>query len=199
MISKEDFYVSLIYALKSNPIILAFIAPFIAGELGVITIAFFSGIGIFPLWTIIIFSFFGMIVLDSIWFSIVRNRQFEKLKKNKKIFTKYQNLEKRIEKFSNKSDLIILFISKLLIGTRILIIIYISLRKMSFKKFLLVDSIPTFLWALTLGYLGWFAGRGYYSIKTITDNLMIGEIFLALFIALIYLLIIGMRKWILKK
>lgn len=193
-----NFFQGFITWLNQYIEVASIIAPIISGENGVIALAFLSAKKSFPLFKVIFFSFLGMLIIDSFWFYLIKLPLFEKIKTSSIISKKYKKLEKRIETVSGKNDIFILLISKILIGTRILVIIYISLRNFNYRKFISYDIIPTFLWATILGLLGWFAGVGYYSLSKITDNLFILSISLIVFIAVIYLIIIGARKWILK-
>lgn len=49
---------------------------------------------------------------------------------------------------------------KFLYGTRILMILYLSWREVSWKKFLLYDAIGTTAWLVVIMGIGYLAGRG---------------------------------------
>ena len=179
--------------------LVSYFAPFVGGENGVLIMAFLSAQGILPLTTVIFFSFLGMITLDSIWFFIVRTEGFSKLKRWQRISKQTISLEKRIEKISAKQDVFILLISKILVGTRILIIIYLGMKKMSYKKFFALNTLPTLVWAGALGLLGWLAGRGYYSLSSVSHNLFIGGIILLGIMVFLAITSYLLKKWLLKK
>src|SRR3989344_2920885 len=119
--------------------LLAFLTPIIGGgELGVITLTFLFAHNLFNFIVILIFSFLGMLFIDSIWFFIGKSKIFNKVKNLKRISSDYSKLEKNIEKISKGRDLIILLIAKILVGTRIILILYISGRKnLTLRKFFL--------------------------------------------------------------
>jgi len=194
----ETTLVALALKLHSFSFLISFLAPILTGENGVILIAFLSAQGYFPLWAVIVFAFLGMIAIDSFWFLMTRSRWAEKIKQWNRKSINYKKLEARIEKLSHKNDIFILLISKILIGTRILILIYLSLRKLSFKKFFLYNSIPTFIWSVALGYIGWFAGKGFYSLQKVSDNLVITLFYIAIIIIIFYLLLNLIRKWLIQ-
>ncbi len=176
------------------------VAPLIGGETAVLGLSFLAGQGALPLWAIIPGSFLGMVLLDSFWFFFPRTRWGVKVKqKSRDNFVQYRKLEERIQTLSHKNDVIILLISKILLGTRILILIYLSMREITFWKFLRFNSIATGIWAIALGYIGWFAGLGYYSLAQATDDITIAGFYIAGAIALFYLMLLSIRKWVTKE
>lgn len=195
MFSEEQFTAFAILVPKFS-FLIALIAPFIGGEIAVSALAFLAGQGIFPLWKIIAGSFLGMILLDSFWFMVPRSRWGEYLKEKARVSDKYRALERRVESFSHGSDILILMISKILIGTRVLILAYLSIRKISFTKFLAYNSVATFVWAMLLGYVGWFAGLGYYSLVNVQNQLFAGTLFVIGIAVVFYGILWIIRRWI---
>lgn len=179
--------------------ILAFIAPMIGGEAAVFFLAFLSVSEMFSIWWVILGSFLGMLTLDALWFFVPRVPWLRKVRARFAVSEKYKKLELRIESFSNRSDIFILFFSKVLVGTRILVLAYLSMRKISFAKFLLYDAIATFLWAVCLGYSGWFAGRGFYSLPEVSHDLTTGVVYGVLAIGAFYGILWVVRLWTEKK
>lgn len=178
--------------------LIAIIAPVVGGELAILGLAFFAGQGILPLWDIIIGGFLGMYLLDAFWFGVPQSRWGEKFREKGRESKNYRALEAKIEKFSHKSDIMILFISKVLVGTRILTLIYLSMRKVSFRRFLKYNLVATFPWAVMLGYIGWFAGLGYYSVEKANHNLTVGALYLAFAVGAFYLVQWAIRQWVTK-
>lgn len=175
-------------------LLLAFIAPFVGGEVATMTLGFFAGQGTFPLINIIFGSFLGMMTLDSFWFLIMRSPLTRGVRNRIKISDKYKKMESKIEKISSKNDIAILLISKILIGTRILVLAYISVRKLSFKKFLAFDGSATLVWAITLGYLGWFAGLGYYALAAAKYGLTVAGLYIIFATIIIYSVFYTVRR-----
>lgn len=190
--------ITLIDSFPFIPYLASFLAPFLSGENGTVLLAFISAQGYFPLWILLIFSFIGMLTLDSFWFLMTRTRYFEKLKKWLRISNKYKSIEKRIEKMTGGKDIFILLLSKILIGTRILIIIYLSARKLTYRKFIFYNSISTFIWAAILCGLGWLAGKGFYTLAQVEGGLKWAMVFLIGVIIIIYGVLRIIRIWLLK-
>jgi membrane protein DedA with SNARE-associated domain len=177
---------------------LAIAAPVVGGELAVLGLAFLAGQGYFPLLPVVAGSFLGMLALDAFWFMVPRSPWGERLKSKMRVSARYQALEARIEAFAHRSDILVLFISKVLIGTRILVLAYLSIRSISFWRFLLYDMVATALWAVILGALGWFAGLGYYNAAQVYNQAAYGVLGVALAAALFYAVLLLIRRWFTK-
>lgn len=175
-------------------VLLAFIAPFVGGEIATMTLGFFAGQGAFHLVNIIFGSFLGMMTLDSFWFLIMRSPLTRSIRSKIEISDKYKKIESKIEKMSGKNDIAILLISKILIGTRILVLAYISVRKLSFKKFLIFDGSATLVWAIILGYLGWFAGLGYYALAAAKYGITVVGLYITIAGIIIYSVFYAVRR-----
>ena len=195
MMFSEEQFTAFAVLVPEFSFLIALIAPLIGGEVAVSVLAFLAGQGIFPLWTIIAGSFFGMILLDSFWFMVPRSRWGERLKEKARVSDAYRALESRVESLSG-NDILILLISKILVGTRILILAYLSIRKISFLRFSAYNSAATFVWAVLLGYIGWLAGLGYYSLARAQDHLFVGVLYVAGIAVAFYGILWIMRRWI---
>jgi len=199
LVVSGEYIAELVSRLPEFALVIAFLAPFLGGEITVVAVAFFAGQDVFPLWQVILGSFFGMLALDAFWFAVPNSKLAQKLKNWGRNFERYRNIEARIESLSHHNDILILLISKILVGTRILILTYLGIRKMTFATFILYDSVATFIWAIMLGYAGWFAGLGYYTVTQAYDKLMAGGLYVAVVIALLYGLLWLVRRLIVKK
>lgn len=177
---------------------LAFVAPIIGGEMAVLVLASLAAQWGFSLLGIIAGSFLGMLLLDAFWFFVPRSPWAKRFSKRFTVSEKYQRLEAQLESFSRHSDILILLLSKVLIGTRILILAYLSVRRITFRRFMLYDSIATFLWALGLGYVGWFAGLGYYTLSRAYHDITIGIFYFILVLGTFYGLLWYVRRWIIR-
>jgi membrane protein DedA with SNARE-associated domain len=190
----------LILTLASYSFFASFIAPIVSGEVGVIFLAFLSAHSPIHFSTVVIFSSLGLIFLDSLWFWAIRHPWVQS-RVTFKIKGKdyYIKLEKKIENFSHHHDIFTLFISKILVGSRVLVLTYLILRKINFVKFFVYNTISTVMWAFTISLFGWFAGKGYYNfLRTYKE---ITSIMLAIIVAIgiFYLIMHFIRAWIIKK
>jgi membrane protein DedA with SNARE-associated domain len=196
----ENSTIHFLYGILSDfSFLISFLSPILGGENAVIFVAFLSSQGFLSLWIVFFFSFLGMMAIDSIWFFITKTKYFKKLKNWKKISKKYLQVEEHIQKITRNKDVLLLLIAKILIGTRILIIIYLSSKKVSFKKFIFYNSIPTLIWAGLLCFIGYLAGKGFTSIIEVFKNVQIAIIFLFIFFIFFYVLIRRLNAWVMKR
>lgn len=179
--------------------ILSFLSPIVGGENGVIFVSFLASSDFLTLLNVFIFAFLGMLTIDSFWFFITKTKLYDKIVNGKRISNSYKKIEKRLERLSHGKDILILMLSKILVGTRILVIIFIGARKMRYSKFLAVILLPNFVWTGFLVFIGYLARGGYESTIRIFNNIQLGLLFVIIFILLFYYLIKRFNKWIMKK
>jgi membrane protein DedA with SNARE-associated domain len=170
------------------------IIPMITSEIGVIVLGFFSSQGYFSLAEVIIFGTTGMLITDSIWFFLGKKVALKKAK-NSGLLKKFKIKEEHLEKEVSSNDILLIFLAKLLIGTRILIIMYISTRKIKYGKYIMYDFAPTLIWVCSLSILGWISGEGYLIVLSTFQKIQYGITFILAMILIFYLL----QKWITKK
>lgn len=176
--------------------LLALLAALLGGELAVFALAFFAGQGVFPIADVIVGGFFGMLFFDAALFGAPHTKTGKKWREKGRSFEKYRALEAKIESLSHKSDIAILFISKILIGTRVLTLAYLSVRTIPLGRFLAYDAVAIFLWVLVLGGTGWFAGLGSLTIAAAYHDLRLAALFVISALAVFFLAIRLIRRWV---
>lgn len=195
IISQDSFFYWIVNFVHYVPLIL-FLAPIIGGgEIGLIITAFLFSNSVSLFFIITLFGFLGMITIDSFWFFIARSRFFNKFKEAKKVEKHYKALERNIENISHGRDLLIIFISKIMVGTRILLIIYLSGRKIKFSKYFLLNIIPNLVWAACLTGLGVLLAMGFSSTLAVFKNIQLAITLIVLLLLIIY----SIQKWITKR
>jgi len=123
---------------------------------------------------------------------IIGSRLFTRFKKMKAISKRYKNLEKSIEKLSHGKDILIIFLAKLMVGTRILLFIYMGGKKINFLKFFSYNLLPTFVWGIVLAAIGVLTARGFDFIASVFEDIRLAITFLIAFLLLFYIL----QKWL---
>ncbi len=184
--------------ISSYPKILSFFAPVIGGENGVIFLSFLAKSGAVSVYIVFLFSFFGMLAIDSLWFFIPKTKLYKKVVSGKKISKQHRKIEKKLENLSRGNDILILMLSKIIIGTRILVIIFVSTKKMKYGKFLSVILLPNLIWTASLVLVGFLARGGYEATIKIFNNIQVGILFLILFTIGLYYLMKQINKAIVE-
>lgn len=193
-----DWWIGVFTFLKEWIFLISFLAPILGGENAVLALAFLSAQEHFFVYAIILFSFLGMLAIDSFWFLIMKTKPSKKLKEYYLVSEKYKKLERKISEITKGRDALILLVAKALVGTRVIILAYLSLRNMSYKTFMKYNIIPTFIWTLVLVGIGWFAGKGYYSLEETFNSISLGIFFAATLFIIFYAALQSVRKWIEK-
>lgn len=182
------------HLISSYGLIAVFLGSVLFGETIIIASAFLAAGGIFPLLWVFIFTFLGTVISDSIWFYFGNNIISLSSKLAKKS-EKYKGYLIKLDKFTgNKTFLALLFI-KFLYGTRILTIVYLSIKKTGFVKFLLFDIIGTLIWLPIIIAMGWFTAKGANNLISLFNRI---EYILAVLVLLIITIRIA-TSWLTKK
>ena len=154
-----------------NPIIVSFIAGFLAEEV-LIMIGFLSGQGLIPLWTLFTFGLLGGLCIDSIHFFLGTRKCVRRTHCRIKE-TKYHKLIEPILKFTHNNIFLSLFITKFIYGPRVLMAMYLAIRRMKYHQFIKYDLIALISWAIIMLPLAYLAGRGILSSFSIIGELKI--------------------------
>jgi membrane protein DedA with SNARE-associated domain len=198
MYNPDIFYSFLEFLPNYEPLIV-FFSILIFGENGLIILSSLSSKFLFSPLNIIFFSSIAMLFLDSFWFFVTKIKKIDFLIEKAKSNKSYKIVESRISKISNKNDALILFIAKLLIGTRILIIIYLSNKRISYFKFLKYDFFPTFIWVFILFCFGWLSGKGVLFVWDVFRSIQLVIFLIFVLIILYYFIIGGINQWLMKR
>lgn len=136
-----------------------FLGSFFFGETVILTAAFLAGEGTWSISSVFWLSLVGTVASDSIWF-LFGQTFFKFTKRWEKYQDKYQTFLIKLEKTTGQKPFLSLLFIKFLYGTRILTILYLSIRKMRYSTFLLFNTIGTTIWLLVMITIGWSAGKG---------------------------------------
>ena len=136
-----------------------FWGAFFFGETVIITAAFLAGSGWWSLATVFWLALAGTVISDVGWFFAGRYIASRSRRWADRQARHGQFLARVDQLFGQRPFLVLLFI-KFLYGTRILTIIYLSLRKVPLALFILFDTIGTIIWLAVMLTIGWLASQG---------------------------------------
>jgi len=176
-------------------ILILTLSGILGGEEVIISLVFLSAMGLFPLWWILVFVTLGEFISDFTIFSLSRLNLFHKFKKIEKLTRLYNKADKFIVKVSKESTFLTLLYSKFIYGTRIFTLIYLSSKKIQWKKFLISESFVLIVWMSITVAVGWFAGASVKQFSSAFKNIEFTLLLLLIFI----ILIIVIKKWIQTK
>lgn len=185
---------SIIHILSLYQLPAIFLGAFFFGETIIITAAFLSAQGIWTPMNVFWLSLAGTIMSDSLWFFFGQyilniTHRWERYK------SQNEKLLARLERITGKRPFLSLLFIKFLYGTRILTIIYLSVRKISFSSFFIFDLLGSTLWLIVIVAIGWLAGKSVVNLIPVLNKF---EYALLLLIILIIFFKFG-TAWLNKK
>lgn len=171
--------------------VIVFFGAAFGGELALFAIAFLTAQGVLSLFSLVTLSFLGTFSSDILWFLLGRTVMIKKI-----ISSRYANgaisiLVQAVDRVSRGNRFLALIIAKFLVGTRILLIMYVSKTDLGLRRFIHYDAIAVLLWLAVIIPIGFVSGLGFTYLAEIFNNLYI-EIGLILFILFIVVII---RIW----
>ena len=143
-----------------------FLGAFFFGETVILTAAFLAGQGIWSVASVFWLSLVGTVVSDSLWF-VLGQAFFKFTKRWEKYQDKYQTFLLKLETITGRRPFLSLLFIKFLYGTRILTILYLSIREVRYFTFLLFNTVGTILWLLVMISIGWLVGRGAMNVADV--------------------------------
>lgn len=178
---------------------IVFFIILILGENGVFLTTIFANTNIISYETIFLLGILAMSVTDILWFLVPKNIYFNKIINSKRIPQKFLNIKPRLDQITHNKDISLLIISKILIGTRIIIIIYLSSKGMNTVKFVLSTLIINVFWVGFLVGVVLFIGGSYQSIVNNFNSIQIALLISFISIIIFNYILYKIGKWILKK
>ncbi len=162
------------------------------GEVAMIALSFLSAQGFLPFWPFLIVSFLGVLSSDSLWFFMGKTKMAERIFNHKYATATVIMITEAIHKVSRGNHLFALVFAKFLIGTRVVLILYVSKSNLSFKRFIVHDTVAIIVWLLVVVPIGFLSGLGFTYFSHILENIYAGIGFLIL----VLVLCIMMQMWL---
>lgn len=194
MVLSVEWFSAFIYSYPFLKYIVIFLGAGFGGELAVVSLSFLAAQGLFPLPLFFGISFLGTLFSDSLWFFLGRTRLAEKIVDHRYATNTIVVIFEAIKKISRGNHLFAFIFAKFLVGTRIVVIFYVSKTKIAFKKFLQNDLPAIIIWLFVLGLIGYLSGLGFNYISGILKNVYAGIGFVVLILVVIAVLQIWMKK-----
>lgn len=141
----------------SSPAI--FVGAFLFGETVILAATFLAAEGLWSFWEVFVLSFFGGLIADILWFLLGRYAG-GRIKRWQWVERRYHHYVAEIEQ-DVEHTLYYIILFKFLYGTRIITILYTSMRRIPFLRFLLYDAIGTALLLVVIMGIGYFIWLGF--------------------------------------
>lgn len=147
-----------------------FFGGFFFGETVIIPAAFLAGQDILSLTEVFWVTYLGTIIADTLWF-FAGPPLFRFAHRFEWIAKRSESVLMKVETLYANQPFRALLVSKFVYGTRILTIIYLSFRKISAVRFLVVNLLGTFVWLLAIVAIGWLAGKSIINLIPVLSDL----------------------------
>jgi membrane protein DedA with SNARE-associated domain len=171
-----------------------FLGSFFFGETVVLAASFLSAQGLWSVWTVFWLSLLGTLASDALWF-IYGQKVLSYFHRWEKYRSGSERFIKALERITGSRPFLALLFIKPVYGTRILTIIYLSIRKVNFLTFMIFDALGSAFWLSVLSLFGWLAGRSIVNLVPWVNTLE----YAALAIVLVVVLWRLIFTWLSKK
>ena len=169
-----------------------FLGAAFGGEVAMITLSFLAAQNFFPIFALFIVSFLGVFSSDSLYFFLGRTKVATKIMDHRYAFNTVSIITEAIAKVSRGNHLLAFIFTKFLIGTRVVLILYIAKTNITFRNFIRNDSIAIFVWLVVLIPIGFLSGLGFTYISGVLENVYAG----IGFVVLILFIVVIMQLWL---
>lgn len=179
--------------------VIVFLGAAFGGEVALFALGFLAAQGILHVFPLFLFSFLGTLSSDTLWFLLGKTTFMKRMISHRYAHTTISIIAKAIDHVSRGSRFIALILAKFLAGTRILMIMYVSKNNLELKKFIQYDAIAIILWLVVVIPIGFIAGLGFTYLSDVLKSIYAGVGFLLLFILLIFVIQVWLKKFFLKE
>ena len=193
------FVVDVLLFFATNAIVISLVSGFLGGEEIILFLSFLSGQGTLPFWILFVFAYIGTIASNILWYFAGKTIIIDKIVHWKKIRKTYEKIVHLIDKSKKRNEILALFVTKVIYGTRIITIMLLSKKGMSFLQFVIYSSTATLVWYIIVIPIGWLAGRGFTFLFEILENLQLAIAFIVSAIVVFYIIRVAVHNYIVKK
>lgn len=192
MIESMDWLRELILNYSAWKYVVIFLGAAFGGEPAVITLSFLvAAQKISPLATYLILSFLGVLLSDSLYFFLGKTKIAHKIIEHRYAANTISVIIEAINRLSKGKHTIAFILAKFVIGTRAVIIMYVSKTGISFGYFLRHNLLAIVVWLVLVNAIGYLSGLGFTYFSQILENIYAGLGFIAL---ILIILIIAQRQ-----
>jgi len=175
-----------------HPDALFFVAAVVGGQEMILPLAFLVGEGMWNLPHLFAVTFVATLTVDLFWFGFARlGRRWKRLEH----FTREDSRVKKFVQRLSKNEATLLLVTKFMLGTRVVSVLYLSLDGLKVFRFMLLNILVTIPWLAIIITIGWLAGRG----SSFFGNIMKHPLLLTIGVVAMVLLFQWIQKQIEKK
>ena len=197
MSSVSLFFDTIVATLGVYSDVTIFLLPLLAGEAGVLLLAFVYSGNVDTLLLIGGWSWIAMTIMDTVWFLVPRLRWFRNYYQKRMLPKRMEEVQKRINVFAKERVFLVLSLAKLLVGTRVLFVMYLGAQAISLMRFIGTALLVNLLWSATMVGIGFIARSSFDYALHLFQNVQVVILILLLAGLLSYTALKHIRRYLL--
>jgi len=165
--------------------LVSFLGGLVTSEEALLPLSFAAANGYIKLWVVYVFGFLGAFFCDMIVFTIGKRKWAKSLTQFENVAHLHDKFDELVVRITNKSTFKTLFYAKFILGIRTLVLFYLGLKGVSYKKMISRDLLVTAIWLTMVVALGWYAGRGFKFLLEVVQSIQLAISVIVLIIIII--------------
>lgn len=179
--------------------LIIFLGAAFGGELGIITLSFLAAQNIFPLAPYLFVGFLGILFSDSLYFFLGKTNIVRKIIDHRYASHTIEAIIEAINQISRKRHVLAFILAKFVIGTRAVIIMYVSKVGLSWGGFMRHNILAIIIWFSLMHIIGYLSGLGFAYFSKILENIYAAVGFVLLVLVILFILQIRLKKVFVKE
>lgn len=175
--------------------IIIFFGAGFGGELGLLALGFLAAQNIIGIYPLIVLAFIGTTFTDILWFSLGSTKMIRGAISHHYANTTISVINEALTRVSRGNHLTALIIAKFIVGTRVLLIMFVSSTNIGLKNFIRYDVLAIFIWLLVIIPIGYLSGLGFVYLAQILENIYAG----IGFVLLIFIIVVMLQIWLKRR
>ena len=164
------------------------------GEPFVIALSFLAAQKFFAPVTFFIVGFAGVFCSDSLYFFLGRTSLARKMVEHRYTTKTISVIIEAINRLSRGRQVVAFVLAKFMVGTRAIIIIFVSKTGINFSRFMRHDFWAIVVWFTSVSAIGYLSGLGFADLSRILENIYAGVGFLLIILMVLVILQIWFKK-----
>ncbi len=166
----------------------------LGGEIALFIFGFLAAQGALNITPVVVISFLGAFVPNILWFFIGKTKTMSTIYLHRYANSTTSSITEAVTKMSKGSHLIALIIIKFIVGTPLILTMYVNKTNISFQKFMYNQSYAMILSLLVIIPFGYISGYGFTYLTTVFDSLYTAIGFILLIVLVIFVIKSSIKK-----
>ncbi|MBI2410806.1 MAG: VTT domain-containing protein [Candidatus Kerfeldbacteria bacterium] len=184
--------------LSHHHVSIIFLGAFFFGETVIIAAAYLAAQGLWSPATVFLLAFFGTMASDICWFWI-GGKFHGAIEKRASYQVQQQKYAHFLKKLTGEKPFLALLFIKFLYGTRILTLLYLSMRKVRMRYLVIYNAIGTIFWLAVIIPIGWLTQKGLTTAVPLLGKLEYSLLGILMLIILIKILFLWINRITIEK